>query len=593
MNAVTRVRTLVAVATLIAAFAIAPLSSFVTNAQGELADPGAGKGAPIVEPNFGGDITTLNPILIQDGSSADVAARLFPAFIGGDPDTGLPTPGARGAIVKEWTVSEDGLTYTFTLRDDWKWSDGAPITSTDVKYAYDAIVSGVVDTTIKSQVAAIESVEAPDPQTVVIKFKELDCAAILVASAIPVVPAHKYKEVYPTFEEMKVDNPYNLAPTVTAGDFKFSNFRPGEQVTLVADQAYVDAILDHVVPEGYVYKQVADQNVGVEQFLAGQITIIDSVPESRQDEMKKLGDEGKLVYNELPAGTRHIWIFNVADPTAPKNGLDENGNPVDQGHHPIFGDKRVRQAVALGINHDDLNKGAFNGHGIAIGTPVLPGTWAHNQNIKAWPYDPERAAALLDEAGWVDDDNNPDTPRVATDKALYAAPGTKLEFKLLVFSGNPSIDASSVLIQNQLKRLGIKMDLDVVEFQQMVGKLLSQTFDANMVFLGISRNNPGTSLLSQHGAQGDVVDSGLNPGSWYNAEFEEVVKKSQTLAGCDQAERKKLLDRAQEILYDEVPMYFVNYSMVPFVAQSNLKNYEPKQFGIRWNIDAWFWDTAQ
>src|SRR5258706_16095714 len=72
-------------------------------------DPGPGKGGPIVEPNFGSDITTLNPIIIQDGPSGTVAGNLFPAFIGGDPDTGLPKPGALGALAKSWKVSDDGL----------------------------------------------------------------------------------------------------------------------------------------------------------------------------------------------------------------------------------------------------------------------------------------------------------------------------------------------------------------------------------------------------------------------------------------------------------------------------------------------------
>ena len=114
---------------------------------------------------------------------------------------------------------------------------------------------------------------------------------------------------------------------------------------------------------------------------------IPSVPEERQDELKKLGEEGKLQYGELPAATRHVVMFNVADPNNPKNGVDEQGNRVEQGNHPLFGDVRVRQAFALSIDHAALNQGAFSGHGIAIGTPVLPQTWAHNDTVQPWPFD--------------------------------------------------------------------------------------------------------------------------------------------------------------------------------------------------------------
>jgi peptide/nickel transport system substrate-binding protein len=148
-------------------------------------------------------------------------------------------------------------------------------------------------------------------------------------------------------------------------------------------------------------------------------------------------------------------------------------------------------------------------------------------------------------------------------------------------------------MQDQMKRTGFKMNLETIEFQTAVKKILSQQFDSATFFLGMSRNNPGNTLLSHHGLRGDLVGNGLNAGSWYNKEFEDLVSKSQALPGCDMAERKKLLDRAQEIIHDEVPWYFINYSMVPFVALADLKNYEPKRFGVQWNLDAWFLPAAK
>src|SRR3954451_894298 len=101
-----------------------------------------GEGAPIVWPNFGGDPTTFNPILVGDDASQKIALLLFPNFVALNPKTGTIDQHAPNQIVDSWVVSPDGKTYTFTLRSDYKWSDGTPITSADVKYAYDAIVSG-------------------------------------------------------------------------------------------------------------------------------------------------------------------------------------------------------------------------------------------------------------------------------------------------------------------------------------------------------------------------------------------------------------------------------------------------------------------
>jgi len=548
---------------------------------------GPGEGAPIVEPNFGGDIATLNPILVADGSSQDVVDRLFPFLIAGDPDTGLPVKGGDGGMALDWATSEDGLVYTFTLRTDWTWTDGTPVTAFDYKYAYDAITSGEVDSRVGASIPDIVGVEAPDATTLVITFGARNCAALDISNYIQFVPSETYKQVYPTFADMTTDNPYNLDPTVTGGDFSFANFRAGEQVTLLANQAYPDAQLGYVVPEGYVYKQVADQLVGVEQFLAGDVTLISSVPDDRADELQALGDQGELIYRENPSASWHYVIFNIGDPNNPQNGLDEAGNPIEQGHHPIFGDVRVRQAFALATDHEALNAGAFNGRGNPIGSFMLPQSWAYDPSVEAWAYNLEQAMALLDEAGFVDDDNNPDTPRVATEDALYAEPGTVLEFDMTSFTGNPTVDASVVLMQDQLKRAGFQMNLDIIEFQTMIGKILSQNFDTTMLFIGPFDPNDPNGAFELLDPSGDIIDSGLNIGSYYNAEFSDLMSQARQLEGCDPEARKELYARAQAIIREELPVYFMTNSTVPFVAQADLLNYDPRPSALRWNITMW------
>jgi peptide/nickel transport system substrate-binding protein len=548
---------------------------------------GAGEGAPIVEPNFGGDISTLNPILVADGPSQDVVDRLFPILIGADPDTGLPVKGGLGAMATDWTVSDDGMVYTFTLRDDWKWSDGTPVTAADMKYTFDAATSGEVDSRITAAITNIASVEAPDASTVVVTFKTADCEALGTTKYLVFVPSHKYTEVYPAWTDMTPDSDYNLNPTVTGGDFTFANFRAGEQVTLLANQDYPDAQLGYVVPEGWVFKQVADQLVGVEQFLAGNVTLIDSVPDDKADELQQMGNSGELVYKEAPSASWHYLIFNVADPKNPQSGQDADGNLIDQGHHPLFGDVRVRQALALSIDHEALNAGAFNGRGSPIGSFVLPASWGYNDAVAPWPYDPQQAAALLDEAGFVDDDDDPTTPRVANDDALYAEPGTPLAFDFTTFSGNPTMEATAVLVQDQLSRTGFKMNLDIIEFQSMIGKLLAQTFDTAGLFIGpFDVNNPGEAfeLLD---ASGDIIDSGLNAGSYHNPEVTTLLEEARSLPGCDPAARKALYDQAQVIVRDELPVYFFTNSRVPYVAQADLLNYDPRARSLRWNITMW------
>jgi len=559
-------------------------------AQDSAAPLGPGEGAPVVFGNFGGDIATLNPILVNDQSSQDVIDRLFPLFIGADPETALPQPGALRSIAADWSFSKDNKVMTVTLRDDWKWSDGTPITSADVKYAYDAIVSGDVETPTTSAVQPyVESVEAPDPQTVVITFKDADCTAVQVAASIPVVPAHYYQQIYPTFKDMTAENENNLNPEVTGGPFKFSNFRAGEQVTLTDDQGYPDSPAGYVVPRGFIYKSVADQLVEVEQFLAGDITVVQSVPEDRQADMETRAANSEIQLYKTPATSWQIILFNMANPANPQAGLDDKGNHVEQEPHPIFGDVRVREAFVHAVNHEALNQGAFSGTGVPVGGPMLPQSWAYDENIKPYEFDPELSKQLLDEAGFVDDDNNPNTPRVATEDALYAEPGTPLEFSLTTFTGNPSVDAASILIQDQLKQVGFKMNLDVIEFTPMLDKLVGQTYDALMVFWGVTPTRP-QDMFDQLSAEADVPGSGFNTGSYYNPDFEAAMKAArdpQQTNSCDQAKRKELYDQAQEIIHKEVPYFLLNTSIVPIAVQNSVENFDPKQNSIFWNLPAW------
>jgi len=547
--------------------------------------PAAGEGAPIVWPNFGGDPTNFNPLLISDGPSQDIAVEMYPDFLRINPQTGSIDPNTPNAIASSWTVSDDGRVYTFTIRDDYVWSDGTPVSAQDVKYAYDAIMSGAIDTPLSGLITGIDSLEAPDDHTVVVTFAQADCTALSTLKTIPPVPSHLFMQLFGTDYAQMNDADFNTNPTVTGGIFNFSNFRPGEQVTLTANQDYPDAP-GGVIPQGFIQRQLANQTVVVDEFNSGNLTVIDSVPEDRQAELDAKAATGDVQeFKTLSSGWQFL-AFNLADPTNPQNGLDENGDPIDQGHHPLFGDVRVRQAVAYATDHDALNVGAFSGNGIPVAGPLLTTSWAYNQDLQPYPYDPDKAMQLLDEAGFIDDDNDPSTPRVAKG-ALYAPDGTPLSFAITSYGGNTSVDSTLVLMQDQLKRVGFDVKLDILEFQTMLDKLDGQTFDSIMLFFGgFDASNPDE-LKGLFAPDGDVLNSGFNSWSYDNPEVAALFDQARTLPGCDQDARKAIYGQIQQILHDDLPVFYVNTSLVPFVVQPDVANFDPLPLSIRWNIYAW------
>jgi ABC-type oligopeptide transport system substrate-binding subunit len=141
---------------------------------------------------------------------------------------------------------------------------------------------------------------------------------------------------------------------VTSGPFQFGEYiGAGEQVTLLPNQDYPDPTNPAgVIPTGYIMKLIGDANIQLEQFLAGEITYLERVVnQARLPELREMGKQGTIQTYEFSPGRSYNYLaLNYADPDNPQNGVDESGNLIDQGHHPLFGDVRVRHAIWMAID---------------------------------------------------------------------------------------------------------------------------------------------------------------------------------------------------------------------------------------------------
>jgi peptide/nickel transport system substrate-binding protein len=546
---------------------------------------GPGEGKPIVL--AGSDFATFNPLLVFEGNSSDIANHLYPYFIGTDPDTGSLVPGAANSLAVNWIISPDNLTLTVKLRDDRTWSDGVPMTSADIKYAYDAIMSGEIDTTYRSYLDPIELLEAPDDYTVVITFRDPSCTALYDAASIPVVPAHHFSAIFPAFSDISFEHPSNFAPEVTGGAFKFGSYVPGEQLVLPADQNYPDSPAGYVVPESIIYRAVGDIEDEYQRFLNGEITVMLGTPENRNldSRMRAAQDEFHLI--DQPTSGWMVLLFNLADPSMPQPSLDpETGERIVQNPHPVLGSLAVRRAISHTIDFDALNSGAFAGIGMPVAGPMPPQSWAYNDRLPYYQFDLAMAHELLEEAGWIDHDGDNSTPRIATGHVETVEPGAPLQLKLTIYTDNQSIEIAGRLLAEQLRLAGFDVQLERLDFNTVVTNLVGQTHDMTMIYWGITASRP-QDMYDQLGLGSDSPGRGYNTGSYYNEEFEEVMKAARTLPGCSEDERKKFYDRAQEIIHDTVPYYLLNSEYMRVIVQNEVENFEPKINSVLWNLPAW------
>lgn len=537
----------------------------------------AQEGGILIGTNFGGDPNNINPLISNNTVELDVNEFLFPSIYNIDPETRAPMMGGRNdqdnGLALDWSISEDGLTYTFTLRDDIFWNDGTPVTAFDYKFTFDALASELTSSPRTNVLQSVESVDAPDATTVVVNLSVPSCRVLDELDDFGIIPQHIIEPLIDG-DFAEIDNlEYNKNPEVTAGVFNFGALVPGEQVSLVRNDNYqID-----VSPEGYIIRNVPDQVVGVEQFLAGEVTSLDSasggVPEANMQEFRERAEAGEFqIYEYIDDGLTFVG-FNLADPSNPQDGTDADGNLIDQGNHPIFGDVRVRQAIAQAINYDDLIEGAAQGEAVPVSTYGTPALWGYNQDIQPWEFNPEAALELLAEAGWVDDDDDPSTPLVATEDALYAEPGTPFEFELITNSGNVTREAAGTIIQDQLGQIGIAVDFQTQEFGSLVTYLLGQEYDAILIgFTNIDQDTDARSVLT---SIGDSVGGGFNFVSYNNPEVTDLYQEALVLPGCDLEERQALYHQIGDILHDELPWLWLFATNEMYAESNAVENWEP------------------
>ncbi|MEO1442792.1 MAG: ABC transporter substrate-binding protein, partial [Chloroflexota bacterium] len=400
------------------------------------------------------------------------------------------------------------------------------------------------------------------------------------------VPAHIYANY--SAEELASAEELNTQPSVTSGPFIFGRYAAGEIVSLIADPEYVDAPEEGVQLLGFIQKVLTDQPVVLEELISPSpetVNFFESVPATQQDRVREA--EGMQVF-EYPGNSWDYMGFNLADSENPQPALDEDGNRVDQGFNRFFSDKLVRHAIGHAVDVDDIIEGALFGNGTRMAAQLTPSSWAHDSELEPRAFDQDLAAELLDEAGWV---LNDDGIRVCED-CLYAVEvdesfnGEPFEFTLYTNAGNERREAIGTIMQDQLSDLGITVDFQTVEFNTLLDIMDAQTFDA--FILGWRAGYPDDpNTIQLFGAEADVPASGFNFTSFYNEEYFELESAANAVAGCGQEERAEIYAEMQAIMYDEMPYLWLFSQNGMYAANDNVSGFNPFPNNIDWNLTQW------
>src|SRR3990172_8602904 len=468
---------------------------------------------------------TLNPLYTQMW----FVTSIFPVYMCQawwfDEDNN-PVPNLVTEIPTEENdgISEDGRTITLKLRDDIVWSDGTPITSADFKFTYDMLLADSNAVASRSPYDLVETFETPDESTVVVTFAEPYApwlSSLFSGSAgISIVPAHVLQPVFEA--EGTIDTAdWNKAPTVGCGPFVFEEWESGSFARFVANENFW---LGRPKVDELFFRFVPDDASQIAALIAGDGDVGTFFAYS---DLPQLEEAGITILNSF-SGYNEGWYFNMHAEKGP----------------PALKDPKVRQAIALAFNREKLVQDLLLGR-----TGVAASDWDNtpwvDPSIEAWPYDPDRAKALLEEAGWGDTngDGTVDKDRI----------------ELVLKYGTTNREArqdTQAVAQQDLAAVGIGTDLQSYDsdlfFSSYAEDGPSANFSLDIIEYSDAPNfpDPDSSVWRCAEIPTDENPAGVNTSGLCDEELETLFALQETQV--DFAERQQTFYQITRHIFDNV-----------------------------------------
>jgi len=478
--------------------------------------PAGGSGAPAGAPVAGGTVTipivadpTLNP-----WSPNAFVESLFVNRVLFD---GLTKPGKDLApapdLAASWETAADGLTWTFKLRDGVKWSDGQPFSADDVAFTFnDIVLKKELAAQNRGNFAAVSKVTAVDSKTVKFELaRPFAALASYLAYNAGIVPKHVLSA-----DPLKTTS-FNKGVPVSTGPYKVEKYTSGESVVLTRNDNYFGPkpLLDKVV-----FSVVPDANTQIAQALAGDIGIMILDNKAAVDRVKSAPNVG-IVSRPL---VQYYWLaLNQTDAR--------------------FTDVRVRQAFLDAIDRNAIIKSVELGYGSIANTPISPALSAYFDPSQSsrYPYDPAKAKALLADAGW--------TPGA---DGVLVKDGKPFRFTMDV-GQKGVLEPVNALIQQDLKKIGVVADLNTMEWNAYIQKVVVRREYTASVNWWTYPSDPDVYPYYHSSAAG----KGFNIPGYLDPKLDDLLVQGQATA--DLEKRKAVYKQLQAYTADTLPYLFLWY----------------------------------
>jgi peptide/nickel transport system substrate-binding protein len=454
-----------------------------------------------------GEPSGLIAMMAGESSASAIASNIFNSLLKYDKNLEL-----TGELAQSWDVSSDQKTITFHLKPNLKWADGKPLTSEDVLFTWKTVTDDKTRSPYGADYKLVKKAETPDSNTFKVTYAQPYAPALDSWSGLHILPKHLLKD-------QDINNtPFSRNP-VGSHYYQLDQWKKGESLTLKRNpnatqgQAKIDHLVSRIIPDraAQFLELMADN---IDSMSLNSIQYARIFP-SRPDLTAKIAQ-----YKEL--GNSYTYL-----------GFNLKRKPFD--------DVRVRQAINYAIDKQEIIDGVLLGLGLPVASPYKPGTRWSNPKLQPYPYNPQKALALLKDAGFEDHDHD----------GILDRDGQPLSFEILT-NQNKEREMSAVLVQRRLKEIGIDVKIRVVEWATFISRFI-KTGDFNVVLLGWGLGLEPDQYNIWHSSQ--QAPGQFNFIGYNNPKVDKLLEAGRLELNPDK--RMKIYHEFSEILLEDSPIVYL------------------------------------
>jgi peptide/nickel transport system substrate-binding protein len=519
---------------------------------------------------------TLNPVLAVDISSRDVVRCLTADLI----HINRASVKTEPALAKSWKVSPDGLVYTLKLRRGVRFSDGHPFDADDVVFSFQVYLDEKVHAPQRDLLIVGDKpvgVQKMDAETVRFELAKPYAAAERLFDSIAILPRHLLESAY---REGRFSEVWPLTTPASQfaglGPFRLKEYVPGVRLVLERNPYYWKEDRAHnrlPYAAQVVFLFVATEDAQVIRFQSGDTDILSRFSADNFEVLEKQqAAKGYRLFDLGPGLEYNFLFFNLND-LATRN-LGEIARK-----QPWFQEVRFRQAVSAAIDRESMVRLVYGGRATPLWGPVSPGDklWIDDR-IPRLPQSADRARQLLKSAGF----------NWNSSGALIDAHGNAVEFSILTSSSNAQRTKLATLIQDDLCKLGMNVHVVPLDFRAMVDRLL-KSYDYEAAIMGLVNGdtdpNPSMNVWLSSGGTHLWHPNQKKPGTAWEAEINLLMEEQ--LITLNYAKRKRLYDRVQEILAEQLPIICLVSPNILVGAKNRVADFHPAILDpyALWNVE--------